>query len=384
MSEIKTAVIGVGGAGCAVLDHIIQSGCGENIVFIAVDTDMKSLDRSSAHYKITLSTKSIWGRKMSSTLGTVRHAAKCSRGDIAGCLVDTKMAFIITGMGYVTGTRAAPVIAKNIRKTGVLTIGIAYLPFLCEGQSSEETAQLGLDNFKESVDSLFVVENEHLVDLADETLPFSDAYKMTDEVSRQAVLGLTSLLNQRGFIERRFEELQDALRGAGTLMMSLGVGEGEERAKIAVRDAIAPIPFEGTKHIIAVMTTGSGVRLQEVMYVADSIKKEMPSSVQLLFGHVIDDEDTNLNVKVTLFVTYQSYPAQIPLREAKVDIHFPNINRKTVLSRTNPVRFSNFSPDEELPYQSFNSFIKTRNIELIRTVHEKALDNGILDIEFIS
>lgn len=384
MSEIKTAVIGVGGAGCAVLDHIIQSGCGENIVFIAVDTDMKSLDRSRAHYKITLSTKSIWGRKVSSTLGTVRHAAKCSSGDIAECLADTKMAFIITGMGYVTGTAAAPVIAKNIRKTGVLTIGIAYMPFLCEGQSSEETGQLGLDNFKESVDSLFVVENEHLIDLADETLPFSDAYKMSDEVSRQAVLGLTSLLNKRGFIERRFEELQDALRGAGTVMMSLGVGEGEERAKIAVRDAIAPIPFEGAKHIIAVMTTGPGVRLQEVMYVADSIKKGMPSSVQLLFGHVIDDEDTNLNVKVTLFVTYQSYPARIPLREAKVDIHFPNINRKTVLSRTNPVRFSNFSPDEELPYQSFNSFIRTHSIELIRTVHEKALDNGILDIEFVS
>ena len=311
MSKLKFLVLGVGGAGCAVLDHIIESGCCENITFIAVDTESETLEQRKAQHKILLSPKTLWGRDTNKSAKTAGWAAKRAKHDLAGYVADANMAFIIAGMGRDTGTGAAPVIAKIIRKMGVLTIGIAYMPFLCDGQNCLETAQSGLENLKKNVDSMLVVDNENLVNLPDDTLLFSDAYKMADEVARQAVLGLTGSLSKNGFIELSFSELKAALRGAGTLLMSLGLGEGDERAKLAIQCAMIsenfpPLPWEAAKHIIAIMTTGSDVKLQEVMCVANRIKTNMIPATQLIFGHVIDEEDAGEDIKVMLLITF--YP----------------------------------------------------------------------------
>lgn len=311
MSKLKFLVLGVGGAGCAVLDHIIKSGCCENITFVAADTETESLDSSKAHHKIPLSLKTVWGRNANSSVKATGQAVKRAKRDITGYVTNVNMAFIIAGIGRDTGTGAAPVIANIIRKMGVLTIGIAYMPFLCNGQNCFEAARIGLENFKKNVDSLLVVENENLVNISDDTLLFSDAYKMADEVARQVVLGLTGTLSKHGFVELSFSELKSALHGAGTLLMSLGIGEGEERAKLAVQCAMIsknfpPLPWEAAKHIVVIMTTGPDVKLQEVMCVANSIKTNLMPATQLIFGHVIDEEDVGESIKVALFIT--SYP----------------------------------------------------------------------------
>ena len=286
-------VLGIGNGGCRTLDYMIESGEYEGITFIAVDSDKESLNRSKARHKILLSWNPAWGKGINGNSKAVRRAAQRAVRDIAGYLEGADMAFIIPGMGGRTGTGLAPVLAETARKMGILTVGIAFLPFQFEGLTRLKAAHLGAEKFSRSVDSMLVVDNEKL-------------WKLVNEVPRQDVQSVSELLGKHGFVKTSFEDIRTMLRGASSTVMGLGVESGENRMENAIRSAIGfpfNIPVEGASRVVLCMTTGPNVRLVELERAEKSIREKMNPDARLAFGHVID-KNIGEEVKAVLFAAF--------------------------------------------------------------------------------
>ena len=285
----KSVIFGVGNAGCRTLNHILDSGQWKKITFFAVDTDRESLNSSKAHHKVFLSGKLRRHSGINGNSKVVRCAARQSMRDIDRYLVGVDTAFVVAGMGGVTGTGFAPVLAETAREMGILTVGIAFLPFRLEGQRRLKVAHIGVENFKRSVDSMFVVDNEELL-------------KLVDEVPRQAIQGITDLIGQN------FDEVRSALTGAGSTVMGIGFENGKERVEAAVQAAVnypldVPLELEAASRVIVNITTGPGVKYDEVEHTMNTVSEKMKTDAKLVFGHIID-ENVGDSVKVTLFSAF--------------------------------------------------------------------------------
>ena len=282
----KSVIFGVGNAGCRALDHMLDSGQWGKITFVAVDADRESLNSSKAHHKVFLSGKLRRHSGINGDSKEVRCAAWQSMCNIVRYLAGVDTAFIFAGMGGITGTGVAPVFAEIARAMGILTVGITFLPFHWEGQHRLKVANIGVESFKRRVDSLFVVDNEKL----------QEFFKLADEVPLQAIQGITSLIRQN------FDEVRSALTGAGSTVMGLGFENGVESAvQAAVNYPLAPL--EAASRVIVNITTGPGVKHDEVEHTMNTVLEKMKTDAKLVFGHIID-EDVGDSVKVTLFSAF--------------------------------------------------------------------------------
>ena len=238
------------------------------------------------------------------------------------------MLFVTAGMGGGTGTGAAPVIAQTAKDLNVLVVGVVTLPFLFEMGRRMKTAQAGIEELKKNVDALLVVENEKLLKIAGDKMRIVDAYKKVDEVLRQAVQGVTDLITKSGFVNLDFADIRAVLTKAGTAIMGMGEGEGENRAEMAARNALtSPLmsaPVEGANGILMNVTTGTEITLKEMSDAAKIIEETADEDAQVIWGHVIDEE-LGEKVHVTLIATFpeNAKPNQkkinVRLREDKQD-----------------------------------------------------------------
>ena len=282
----KTIVFGVGGAGCGVLNHMIKSEEWKGTTFVAVDSDMRTLNCCKVQSKVLLIGESVQDRGMNDHIRSVRRVARRCANEIAEYLEGMDVAFILAGMGCVTGAGVAPILAEVAREMGILTVGIAFLPFRFEGRKRFEAAQLSLKEFKRSVDSLLVVDNEELL-------------KLVDELPKQAVQGI------KGLVEQNFEETRSALSEAGSTVMGIGIEEGEKKVEAAIQTAMGfplNVSAEEATRIIVNITTGPGISPEEVERAMENVREKMPSGARLTFGQVIDASVGDC-VKVTLFST---------------------------------------------------------------------------------
>ncbi|MBR0043737.1 MAG: cell division protein FtsZ, partial [Synergistaceae bacterium] len=229
-------VFGVGGGGGNALNHIIESGV-EGVDFVAANTDKKALDLNKAPNKIILGEKLTRGLGAGANPTVGQDAAKESMDRIKDYITGADMIFVTAGMGGGTGTGAAPVIAEAAKEMGILVVGVVTLPFSFEMQKRLKTAQSGIENLRKNVDALLVVENDRLLQIADDKLKIVDAYKMVDEVLRQAVQGVTDLITKPGFINLDFADIKAIMTNAGSAIMGIGVGNGDNRAEDAARSA---------------------------------------------------------------------------------------------------------------------------------------------------
>ncbi|MFB6272267.1 MAG: cell division protein FtsZ, partial [Salinibacter sp.] len=243
--EAKICVVGVGGGGGNAINNMVQKGIHGSVEFIAINTDAQALNENRAPQKIQA------GQNLTSGLGAGARpsvgaeAIEESSNEIKQALDGYDMAFITAGMGGGTGTGGAPVVAALARSLDILTVAIVTKPFECEGQRRMNTALEGIELLRENVDTLIVIPNERLLDIADEDTSLIEAFEKADEVLYNATRGISDLITVHGLINLDFADVQTTMEDGGTALMGAATATGENRSEKAAVQAISSPLLDG-------------------------------------------------------------------------------------------------------------------------------------------
>ncbi len=285
-------VIGVGGGGCNAVDRMILSGV-KGIDFITINTDHQALDRSHATNQIQIGEKLTKGLGAGANPEIGTRAAMESKDEIADMIKGTDMLFITAGMGGGTGTGGTPVVAQIAKEMGILTVGVVTRPFSFEGAQRRINAESGIRELEQYVDSLIVVPNDKLLEMADEETSLQDSFAMADTVLKYGVSGISDLVAVPGLINLDLADVRRVMVGAGICHMGIGRATGEDRADIAIDDALhSPLldtSIEGANRIIVNFTGGKDLRLKEVSKASAMVRDSASPSADIIIGAVIDE-----------------------------------------------------------------------------------------------
>jgi cell division protein FtsZ len=299
-------VVGIGGAGCNAVDRMMQIGI-SGVDFIAINSDAQALARSEAPCKIHL------GARLTRSLGTGGNpaigaeAARESREQIKSALRGADMAFIAAGMGGGTGTGAAPIVAQIAREAGALTVAVVTKPFAFEGSRRSTVAEDGIECLREHVNTLIVVPNDRLVEIVNKWISLDVAFRIADEVLRQVIQGISELVTKPGLINLDFADVKVILSKSGGALISIGHGEGDDKAAEAVRSALKnPLldtdAIGDTDGLLVNITGGEDLTLAEVNQTMETISRSARPQAEVLFGTVIDPKMDG-RVEITLIAT---------------------------------------------------------------------------------
>jgi cell division protein FtsZ len=285
-------VIGIGGGGVNAVNRMIEAGL-RGVEFIAVNTDAQTLLMSDAEVKMDIGRETTRGLGAGSDPEVGRDAASGHGDEIEEILKGADMVFITAGEGGGTGTGGAPVVAEIARGLGALTIGVVTRPFGFEGRKRATQADIGITELKKAVDTLIVVPNDRLLQVADPSMPMVDAFRMADQVLFQGVDGITSLITTPGLINLDFADVKSVMSGAGSALMGIGIGSGADRATEAAKAAISsPLlesSIDGAKGVLLSIAGPTDLTLHEVNQAADAITKVAHPDANIIFGAVVDD-----------------------------------------------------------------------------------------------
>lgn len=304
-SSAKIKVIGVGGGGCNAVNRMIDEGL-KGIQFMAVNTDKQALEGSKAETKFQIGEKLTKGLGAGANPEVGQKAAEESIDDLNKFIAGSDMVFITAGMGGGTGTGAAPIIAKAARDQGILTVGVVTRPFTFEGKKRNDHAELGIKFLKKYVDSLVVVPNDKLLQVAEKNTSIMEAFKMADEVLKQGVQGISDLITETGMINLDFADVKTVMSDRGLAHMGVGRGKGEDRVAQAVKNAIESPLLEtsvnGAKAILLNITGGYDLGMLEVNEAAEQIEKAADKDAIVILGTAIK-EDMQDEIIITVIAT---------------------------------------------------------------------------------
>jgi cell division protein FtsZ len=290
-SFARIKVVGVGGGGSNAVNRMIEEGL-SGIEFVAVNTDAQALLLSNAQTRVRIGDKLTRGLGAGGNPEQGQKAAEESAEELYSVLKGTDMAFIAAGMGGGTGTGAAPIIAQIAKEVGALTIGVVTRPFTFEGGKRAAGAEAGIAKLKEQVDTLIVIPNDRLLQIADKRASLQEAFRQADDVLRQGIQGISELITVPGLINLDFADVKTIMSEGGAALMAVGRGSGEDRARAAAEQAISSqlldITIDGARGILFNVTGGPGLSLFEVNQAAAIIKETAHPDVNLIFGAVID------------------------------------------------------------------------------------------------
>ena len=285
-------VIGVGGAGNNAINRMIEAGI-KNVEFISVNTDKQALQLSQAGMRIQIGEKLTRGLGAGANPDVGAQAAEESKGEIAEALRGADMVFVTSGMGGGTGTGAAPIVAQAAKEMGILTIGVVTKPFTFEGKRRLSQAERGIESLKGKVDTLVVIPNDKLLQVIDRKTSISEAFRMADDVLRQAVQGISDLIAIPGLINLDFADVKTIMMNKGMAHMGIGIASGENRAEDAAKQAIqSPLletSIEGARGVIINITGGDDLGLHEVNTAAELIQRSADPEANIIFGSVTDN-----------------------------------------------------------------------------------------------
>jgi cell division protein FtsZ len=298
-------VIGVGGGGSNAVNRMIRAEM-MGVEFIAVNTDAQALLQSDAPHKIRIGDKLTRGLGAGADPQVGQRAAEEDSEKIYEALKDADMIFITAGMGGGTGSGAAPVIAEIAKDLGSLTVGVITKPFSFEGVRRKLVAEQYSEQLKDKCDTLITIPNDRLREVVDKKTSILDAFRVVDDVLRQGVQGISDLITVPGLINLDFADVKTIMRDAGSSMMGIGIGTGENRAVEAARAAVMSplleVNIQGARGILFNVTGGSDLGLFEVNEAAEVIKEAADPEANIIFGTVIDDRMRD-EVKVTVIAT---------------------------------------------------------------------------------
>ena len=302
----RIKVIGVGGGGGNAVNRMIEAGI-EGIEFLVANTDLQALKRSCAPIKIQLGGKLTKGLGAGANPETGRNAALEDTEKIIEALEGADMVFVTTGLGGGTGTGAAPIIASLATELNALTVAVVTKPFHFEGRRRMQQSDQGLRELRECVDTVITIPNERLLGNVTKDMSLTDAFKMADDVLRQAVQGISDLITVPGLINLDFADVKSIMAGMGMALMGAGRASGEDRALRATQEAISSPLLEeasinGAKGVLINITGGLDLTLFEVNEASSIIREAADEDANIIFGAVID-ESMHDEMKITVIAT---------------------------------------------------------------------------------
>lgn len=304
-NNAKIFVVGVGGGGNNAVNRMIECGL-DTVDFLALNTDSQALQKSMAGDKVQLGLRLTKGLGAGADPEVGRKAAEESREDIKNRMKGADMVFITAGMGGGTGTGAAPVVADVAKELGALTVAVVTKPFSFEGRKRAQSAEMGITDLKENVDAIITIPNDKILQMIDKKTSMSDAFSFADEVLRQGVQGISSLITETAFINVDFADVKTIIKNAGTTMMGIGVAEGEnkavEAAQMAISSKLLETSIEGAKGILFNITGGPNLSMMDINEASEFIYSVADPDAEIIMGAGYD-ESLGESIRVTVVAT---------------------------------------------------------------------------------
>lgn len=315
----KIKVVGVGGGGGNIVSRMVESKI-QGVEFIAVNADAQALHRCLAPQKLLVGknlTKGL-GAGMNADVGC--QAAEENRDEIQDVIKGADLVFVTYGLGGGVGTGAGPIVAEAARDAGALTVGVVTKPFAFEGSQRRRIAELGLENLRDKVDTLITIPNDKLLETIDRNTSLTDAFKVADDILRQAVQGISDIIVTPGLVNVDFADLKAIMKGAGSALIGVGRAQGENRAVEAARAAISSplleISIDGAKGVIFNVSGGADLAMQEINEAAKVITDSIDPQAKVIFGAVTDDKLKKGEIKITVIAAgFGDIPYQTPKKE---------------------------------------------------------------------
>lgn len=302
-AQIK--VIGVGGGGNNAVNRMIEAEV-KCVEFIAINTDKQDLTLSAASQKIQIGEKITKGLGAGAVPEIGKKAAEESRDEIAQAIKGADMVFVTAGMGGGTGTGAAPIVAEVAKEMGVLTVGIVTKPFWFEGKVRQKNSDEGVKNLMNAVDTLVVIPNDKLLEVAENRTPLTESFRMADDILRQGVQGISDLISRPGLISLDFADIKTIMKDTGFAHMGIGRASGETRAEEAAKKAIhSPLletTIEGAKGVILNVTGGADLGILEVKTAAELVEEAADKDANIIIGAIVD-ESLGDEIQITVIAT---------------------------------------------------------------------------------
>ncbi|MGX6448579.1 cell division protein FtsZ, partial [Patulibacter sp. S7RM1-6] len=318
-------VIGVGGGGTNAVNRMIEAGI-TGVEFLAINTDAQSLQDSAADRTIHIGQGTTRGLGAGANPGVGRNAAMEEYDEIKAALRGSDMVFIAAGEGGGTGTGAAPVVARIAREMGALTVGIVTKPFAFEGKRRAQSADVGIRELAEEVDTLIVVPNNRLLSVLERNTSMVDAFRVADDVLRQGVQGISELVTVPGLINLDFADVRTIMQDRGAALLGIGHGKGESRAiqaaEAAVSSPLLETSMDGAKAILLSIVGGGDLSLWEINEAAEAIGAAAHPDANIIFGAQVDE---GLGDEVWVTVVATGYDHQPHLEAAAPE---PRVQRR--------------------------------------------------------
>lgn len=348
-------VIGVGGGGGNAVDRMIEAGV-SGVDFIVANTDAQALRRSKAPLKIQIGSKITRGLGAGSKPEVGREAALEDTNTIMEHLEGADMVFVTTGLGGGTGTGAAPIIASLASELGALVVAVVTSPFTFEGPKRKRNAESGLRELKGGVDTVITISNDKLLSTVPDNTPFIEAFRIADDVLRQAVQGISDLINQPGIINLDFADVKTIMEGMGVALMGSGTASSANRAVEAAQMAISSPLLEdaniqGAKGVLLNIVGGPDLTMNEINEAAMLIHQACDPDAEIIFGSVTDESLAG-SVTVTVIATGFSTPSRELADSGEVDNVEPfrvrEPNRSEPEMRREPPQRRSTTPNEQI------------------------------------
>ncbi len=298
----KIKVVGVGGGGCNAINRMVNSNL-MGVDFIAVNTDAQALYHNEAPHKIHIGKAATRGLGAGSNPELGKKAAEESSEEIKSVLANSDLVFITCGLGGGTGTGGAPVVAEIARELDALVVGVVTKPFAFEGQRRFAQSEEGLVRLKEKVDTLITIPNDRILSIIDKKTPLTEAFSVVDEILRQGVQGISDLVTIHGMVNVDFADVKAVMQHAGSALMGIGYGTGENRAveasQAAIDSPLLELSINGAKGLLFNITGGTDLSMFEVDEAAKIITEAADPNANIIFGAVINEQYTG-EVKITV------------------------------------------------------------------------------------
>ncbi|PID32164.1 cell division protein FtsZ [Candidatus Saccharibacteria bacterium] len=298
----RIKVIGVGGAGGAAVNRMVDAGVG-NVEFIAVNTDAQALHYSKAETKIHIGSETTRGLGAGADPKVGQKAAEESMEEIRGAVEGADMVFVTIGAGGGTGSGAGHVVATAAKEAGALVVGFATRPFAFEGEKRRRNAESAIEDLRHAVDTLIIIPNDRLLETIDRQTPLLEAFKVADDVLRQGVQGISDLITVHGLINLDFADVKAVMSNAGSALMGIGRASGENRAVQAAQQAVESplleVSIDGARGILFNVIGGMSMSMHEINTAAETITTAADPDANIIFGATIDpDLDDELIITV--------------------------------------------------------------------------------------
>jgi cell division protein FtsZ len=349
----RIKVVGLGGGGTNAINRMIGSSL-KGVEFIAINTDAQALHHCDAAKKVHIGRTTTRGLGAGADPDIGRKAAEESSEEIYEALKGADMIFLTCGMGGGTGTGSTPVVASLAKEVGALTVGIVTKPFSFEGERRKKLAEEGIEILKDKVDTLITIPNDRLLTMIDRKTTMLDAFNVVDDVLRQGVQGISDLITVHGVINVDFADVKTVMSNAGSALMGIGRGTGDNRAveaaKMAINSPLLEVSVDGARGVLFNITGGPDLGMYEIDEAAKIITQAVDPDANIIFGSVIDPNisgEVKITVVATGFSTDRPTVPQVETRRIDAENHTRSYPVFT------PSEASKDEDDEELDIPAF-------------------------------